>query len=199
MGVIESVTSSYYLVRSGKDWLPVRFADLIDEKGQAVLRNTQFAELKHRTVELKGKGVTYRAYLAGEREEEGRERTLSLTRKLCEDVTTMVLAAKASNNRSTSVPLLLSAASSRLRCALPSLSTSSTLSPSLACKLRLHLLNLSSSQFPPCPSCRRPQSHILSCGHSYCLPCVRQTPTVCPHCLQPLSKADFQLAACWKS
>ena len=201
VGVIVSVTSSYYLVRSGKDWLPVRFADLFDEKGQAVPRNTPFASLKHRSVQLKGREVTYRAYLAGGKEEgEGqqRKRTLSLARKLCEDVTAMVLAAKASNNRSSSVPLLLSAASTRLRSALPGLLTSPALSPSLTSKLRLHLLNLSSSPLPLCPSCHHPQFHLLSCGHSYCLPCVRQAPTACQHCTHPLSKADFQLAASWK-
>ena len=204
VGVIVSITSSYYLVQSEKEWLPIRFSELIGEDGQVVARSTPFASLKHKTVQLKGRGVTYKAYLAGEKEEtEGEEepenkgKVVSLARKLCEDVTAMVLVAKASNARSSSLPAALSSTCSRLRSALPDLLATPSLSQALANKLRLHYMNLSSPH-PLCPCCRHPQSHLLSCGHYYCLPCLRKAPAVCSQCPQPLSKADLKLAACWK-
>lgn len=204
VGVIVSITSSYYLVQSEKEWLPIRFSELIGENGQVVARSTPFASLKHKRVQLKGRGVTYKAYLScekeeteGEEEPESKGKVVSLARKLCEDVTAMVLVAKTSKSRSSSVPAILSSTCSRLRAALPDLLASPSLAQALASKLRLHQANLS-SPFPLCPCCRRPQSHLLSCGHYYCLPCLRNAPTVCCQCHQPLSKTDIKLAACWK-
>lgn len=204
IGVVVSLTSSYYLVQSEKEWLPIRFSELIGEDGEVVARSTPFTVLKHKKVQLKRTGVTYKAYLIGEKEEtEGEEEpenkgeTVYLARKLCEEVTAMVLVAKASNNRSSSVPVILSSARSRLHSALPDLIATPSLSQALANKLRLHLANLS-SPFPLCPYCHHPQSHLLSCGHYYCRPCLRKAPAVCSQCHQPLSKADIKLAACWK-
>ena len=203
VGVIVSKTSSYYLVCSEKQWLPVRFADLIGEDGRPVERNRPFEEVKQRTVTVRVRGVGCRAYLSSEPEEDrvktdDSELKLKAARSLCTDLTALILASKASNSRSSSVPTLLTTSREHLTSHLTELVALPCISETLERKWRTYIGNTSATKVQMrCPGCHLLQCQLLNCGHFQCLRCAVRP--LCTHCNAAFSRSDLKLAGLWKS